>query len=125
MSARKPKASGSQKRIRGHHWTVALSDAEHAEALAKVEATGLSKSAYGRQALLGTPGARSQRRPTMDQVMFGHAIAALNKLGSNCNQIARVLNTYGIEGAMQTSFAAVATVQAAVARLIEIAEGRR
>ena len=115
MSARKPKASGSQKRVRGKHWSVAMSDSEYAAALAKVEASGLSISAYTRQLLLGVAGERSRQRLSVDQALFKHALRELNKIGSNVNQIARVLNTYGIDGAREENFAALAEVRSAIA----------
>jgi hypothetical protein len=115
MSAQRPKARVSQKRIRRNHWDTVLSDSEYAEALAKVDASGLSKSAYTRQLLLGAAGARSRKRLSVDHELFKHALRELNKLGSNINQIARALNTYGVERGMDTNFAALAEVRSAIA----------
>ena len=56
-----------------------------------------------------------EKRLSVDHELFKHALRELNKLGSNINQIARALNTYGVERGMDTNFAALAEVRSAIA----------
>jgi len=96
----KPAASrsGSQKRQRNKFWIIALTPEEEARALESAQRVGLSRSSYGRAALLGTPGPRAQRTPPVNAEVLARATAALNKLGGNVNTIARVLNAGGAFG---------------------------
>ena len=55
-------------------------------------------SSYGRASLLGKPGPRARRSPTLNAELLAHAVAQLNKVGSNLNQIARVLNAWPVRG---------------------------
>lgn len=86
--------SGSEKRQRGKGAVlVRLLPTERAEVETKAARAGLSLAAYGRAAMLdGDPGIRAQRAPTLNAEAIAQATAALNKVGSNLNQIARVLN---------------------------------
>ena len=52
----------------------------------------MSTAAYLRACALGDKGPRSQRRPPVELEQFGKAIAELNKIGSNVNQIAHAVN---------------------------------
>jgi hypothetical protein len=113
--------SGSQKRQRGRAWRIALDAGEEAAALERASMAGLSKSAYGRFALLGTPGPRARRRPSIDAQLLGHAIAALNRAGNVANQIAHRLNAAQSVGAGETN-AALAEIREA-ARAIREAAG--
>jgi len=114
------KRSGSRKRQRRHTVQIVLSDDELAEVRHKAQACGLSYSSYGRASMLGTPGPRARRSPTVNAEALGHATAALNKVGSNLNQIAHVLNAGGTTVTTQECFAALAEVRAALARILEI-----
>ena len=58
----------------------------------RARAAGLSTAAYLRACALGDKGPRSQRRPPVELEQFGRAIAELNKIGSNVNQIAHAVN---------------------------------
>lgn len=123
MSASKKHTSGSQKRVRRRSIQVFLTEEEYAAVMQQVDASGLSKSSYGRKALRGRAGERAQRRPSVDRVLLAHAIAELNKVGSNLNQIARVLNTYGVNDMTGMEvMAAVAETRAAVARMMALTE---
>lgn len=82
------KRSGSQKRQRNKFWVIALTEEEEARALEIAARVELSKCAYGRLALLGTPGPRARRKPHVNVVELKKAAAALNKQGNNLNQIA-------------------------------------
>jgi hypothetical protein len=118
------KRSGSRKRQRRHTVQIVLSDDELAEVKHKAQACGLSWSSYGRASMLGTPGPRARRSPTVNAEALGRAAAALNKVGSNLNQIAHVLNAGRSTVTAQECFAALAEVRAALARILEIL-GRR
>ncbi len=97
-----PRRSGSQKRARGFKLQIALDAAERATAQAKAAQAGLSLSSFGRAALLdGDPGIRARRAPTVNAELLAQAIAALNKVGSNLNQIAHILNAGKAAGATE------------------------
>jgi hypothetical protein len=53
---------------------------------------GLSVSSYLRAAALGNAGPRARRAPTIEKEALGKAIAELNRVGNNVNQIARAMN---------------------------------
>jgi hypothetical protein len=84
--------SGSQRRQRSRVWQVAMTPAEFDEARGKAVAAGLTPSSYGRVALLGKAGPRARRVPPENTVVLAQAIAALNRIGNNLNQIARARN---------------------------------
>ena len=60
---------------------------------AKAAEAGLSVASFLRASALGDAGPRARRAPTVEKELLGAAIAALNKVGSNVNQIARALNS--------------------------------
>jgi hypothetical protein len=119
-----PKRSGSQKRQRNKFWIIALTPEEEASALESAQRVGLSRSSYGRAALLGTPGPRAQRTPPVNAEVLARATAALNKLGSNVNTIARALNAGGAFGMGHEHVALLAEIRV-VLRDIREAVGRR
>jgi len=77
------------KAKRTHRWQVPLSESERAEIKARARALGLPVAAYMRSVVLGVE--PPARRAGVD----AEAVAALNRLGSNLNQIARVGNKSG------------------------------
>ena len=81
---------------------------------------GLSRPSYLRACALGTPGPRARRTPPVNAEALGRATAALNRVGSNINQIAHVLNMGGSSISLQECFAALAEVRAAAATIREI-----
>lgn len=85
---------------------------EAARMRARSEASGLGLSAYIRRIALsgGAPA------PVADASELRPLYAELRRCGSNVNQIARALNTYGAEGAGD---AAVASTLAALERACE------
>lgn len=116
--------SGSQKRARSFKLQIALDAAERATAQAKAAQAGLSLSSFGRAALLdGDPGIRAQRAPTVNAEAIARATAALNKVGSNLNQVAHVLNA-GRAPAAGEAEAALAEVRA-ILDLFREATGRK
>lgn len=109
--------SGSQKRRRGYSLQIALDGEEFAHVKEYAARAGLSASSYGRAAMLGLPGPRARRAPTLNAEVIARATAALNKVGSLLNQIARVLNAGGAIKLAQECFAAFAEVKAAAAAI--------
>ena len=103
------KRSGSEKRQRGAPVSVRLLPEEREQVQAKARAAGLSLAAYGRAVMLGDPGIRARRAPTVNAEAIARATAALNKVGSNLNQIAHTLNAGRAVGSAET-LAAVAEV---------------
>lgn len=88
-----PKARhGSQQRQRQQSVRARVTPDEYAAIEKRARAAGLSTAAYLRACALGDKGPRSQRRPPVELEQFGKAIAELNKIGSNVNQIAHTVN---------------------------------
>ena len=81
---------------------------------------GLSRGSYLRACALGSPGPRAKRAPHVNAEALAYATAALNKVGSNLNQIARTLNAGGATVSADECFAALAETRAAVCRILEI-----
>src|SRR6202035_1674288 len=84
--------SGSQRRQRNHKIGVACGARDVVLIDDKARTAGLSLASYLRACALGSPGPRAKRSPPVSVEALAHATAALNKVGSNLNQIARVLN---------------------------------
>ena len=74
---------------------VRCNAAEYATITTKAESAGLSVGAYLRTLAIGTAGPRAMRRPPVERVELARLLGELGKLGSNVNQIARVVNTIG------------------------------
>ena len=88
-----PKAHhGSAQRQRQQGVRARVTPDEYAAIEKRARAAGLSTAAYLRACALGDKGPRSQRRPPVEMEQFGKAIAELNKIGSNVNQIAHAAN---------------------------------
>jgi hypothetical protein len=116
--------SGSQKRRRNRHIDVCCDDAEFVIIDDKARSAGMSLASYLRARALGSPGPRARRAPHVNAEVLAHAVAALNKVGSNLNQLARILNASGAMSTANQSFAALAETRTAVSRILEIV-GRR
>ena len=114
------RSSGSEKRRRVYKVDTRWDGFEHASLAAAAQTTGLTKGAYIRALVLGCPGPRSQRAPSVNAVALAHATAALNKVGSNLNQIARVLNAGGSQVTTKESLAALRDVRAVLACILNI-----
>ncbi len=115
------KRSGSEKRQRAKGAVlVRLLPSERAAVEENASATGLSLAGYARASMLATPGPRAKRRAPVDAVALAHATAALNKVGSNLNQIAHFLNAGGATATAQECFAALSEARAAAAAIREI-----
>ena len=112
--------SGSQKRQRTHSLQIALDHDELAQVEQNARACGLSRSSYGRASMLGTPGPRAQRSPTVNAEALARATAALNKVGSNLNQIAHALNAGDRSVTTQQCLLTLAETRAAAANIRKI-----
>jgi hypothetical protein len=115
--------SGSQKRQRVKSLQIALTPEEFTVACERAAAAGLSPSSYGRTLLLGAPGPRARRSPPLNAELLAHAVAQLNKAGSNLNQIARILNAGQAVGSRE-AIDALKDTRAAVVQILDIV-GRR
>jgi hypothetical protein len=115
------KRSGSEKRQRAKGAVlVRLLPDERAAAEERAREVGLSLASFFRACGLGTTGPRAQRSPTVNAEALGRATAALNKVGSNLNQIAHHLNAGGATVTAHECFAALAEARAAAAAIREI-----
>jgi hypothetical protein len=115
-------ASGSETRQRTAHLMVRLSVPERAALDAAAARAGLSLAGYARSVLLAAPPVRQARRPPVERAELVRLLGAVGKVGSNVNQIARVLNA---EGSVRASeFADMAAEIAVVRAAIMTALGR-
>ena len=121
------KLSGSDKRRRIHKVDTRWDGLEHASLVAAAQTAGLTKGGYIRALVLGCPGPRSQRAPSINAQALAQATAALNKVGSNLNQIARVLNAGGATITTRECLTVLNDVRLAVASILDIVgrEARR
>lgn len=71
---------------------VRVTGKERAEIEAKAQAAGLSAGGFLRAAGLGRRTPRSVPRASVEREALGKAVAELNRVGNNLNQIARALN---------------------------------
>lgn len=117
-------AKGGRKRM----LSLRLLPEEHALLRERACGAGLSVGAYLRTSALGDAGPRSRPAPAVDAALLARAVAALNKVGSNLNQIARALNRERLTGSPPqeptTASAVLADVRRAVGQ-IRAAVGRR
>jgi hypothetical protein len=116
--------SGSQRRQRTKSLQIALTPEQYAVVEDRARAAGLTPSSYGRAVIFGTPGPRAQRTPPVNAGLLAHTIAALNKIGSLLNQIARVLNAGGAIGLARECYGALAEIREA-AHAVRQAVGRK
>jgi hypothetical protein len=100
-----------------------VSDDEYAALDVKARETGLSIGSYLRATALGAAGPRARRSPPINAELLAYAVAQLNRVGSNLNQITRTLNAAQAVGSEETR-SAVAETREAVARILDIV-GRR
>ncbi len=114
-----PRRSGSQKRQRTRRIGVALDPAEFAVVAEKASTAGLSKSSFLRASALGSAGPRARRSPPLNAEVLAHAVAALNKAGSNLNQIARTLNAGQAAGSKE-ALEALTETREAVGRILDL-----
>ena len=114
------KRSGSERRQRGVPVSVRFLPDERATVEDRAREVGLSLASFLRACGLGTPGPRARRSPPVNAEALGRATAALNKVGSNLNQVAYRLNSGDRSLTQHECFAALAEVRAALARILEL-----
>lgn len=111
---------GSENRQRCAPVSVRCLPEERAALELKAREAGLTLASYLRASGLGTPGPRAKRRPPVNAEALARATAALNKVGSNLNQIAHVLNAGGAIGMAGEYISTLAVVREAAAAIREI-----
>lgn len=84
--------SGSDRRQRVHVVGVRLLTSEYASLRTRAAEAGLRVGSYLRACALGDVGPRARRSPTVNAQQLAIAIAQLNRVGNNLNQIAHALN---------------------------------
>jgi len=112
--------SGSERRQRVCKVDTRWDGIEHASLVAAAQAAGLTKGGYIRALVLGCPGPRAQRAPSVNAQALAQATAALNKVGSNLNQIGRILNAGRASVTTAECFAVLSDVRVAVASILHI-----
>lgn len=85
--------SGSNTRQRTSSVLIRLTPEERAEVEEAASRAGLTVASYGRRQMLGSTPPRSVKRPPIEREAAARLLAALGKIGSNLNQIARSVNT--------------------------------
>jgi uncharacterized protein (DUF1778 family) len=100
---------GTETRQRSRHVDVRCTDAELAAITAAAARAGMTVGAFMRHQAIGTAGPRAVRRPQVDRAELARVLAALGRLGSNVNQLARAANTGEIPARDELADAAVAT----------------
>ena len=85
-------ARGSDKRQRTRLITFRVSDDEYARYQERASRAGLAVGAFARAAGLDEAGPRARRRRPVEHRALVQALAALNRVGNNLNQIARNTN---------------------------------
>jgi hypothetical protein len=118
VPGRRPSTRGT-KGGRTRFLAIRLDEVEYLVLDEYARAAGMSRASFLRAAALGSPGPRAQRAPTVNAEALAHATAALNKVGSNLNQIARSLNSATPIAATECH-ATLAEVRAAVVRILDI-----
>ena len=117
------RSSGSETRVRVHKVDTRWDGIEHASLAAAAQSAGLTKGGYIRALVLGCPGPRSQRAPSINAVALAQATTALNRVNNNVNQIARVLNSGGAHVTTRECLAAIREVRLALSCILEIVGG--
>ncbi len=115
--------SGSQKRRRQHVVNITFDDMEFMQTQEKASAAGLSLAGFARAAMLGSPGPRARRRPPLNAELLAYAVAQLNRVGNNLNQLNKRLNAAQAAAAGEAA-AAIAETRAAIRKICETL-GRR
>jgi len=84
--------SKSESRVREKMLPTRWTDEEYEKLTRRANAAGLSRAAFIRRYTIGDEGPRAQRVPRHGTADLARLLAAVNKIGSNINQIARALN---------------------------------
>ena len=114
------RVSGSERRQRVCKVDTRWDGLEHASLVAAAQTAGLTKAGYIRALVLGCPGPRAQRAPSVNAQALAQATAALNKVGSNLNQMARIFNAGLASATTDECTAVLRDVRVAVASILRI-----
>ncbi|HTB11095.1 MAG TPA: plasmid mobilization relaxosome protein MobC [Bryobacteraceae bacterium] len=129
MNKTRMQASGrpSEQRQRVYKVDTRWDEIEYVALLAAAQSTGLTRGGYLRALVTGYAGPRAQQAPSYDARALAVATAALNRVGSNLNQIARVLNAGAATITAGECHAVLDDVRHAVAGILDIVgrEARR
>ena len=90
---------------------VRLTQAQLAAVRADAARAGLSVGALARHHLTGSAGPRAVRTPPVDRVELARVLAALGRVGSNVNQLARAANMDEIPARDELAAAVAAVLQ--------------
>jgi hypothetical protein len=112
--------SGSERRKRTAPVSVRFLPDERMAVEEKAREVGLSLASFLRACGLGTPGPRARRSPPVNAEALARATAALNRVGSNLNQIAHVLNAGGSIGIAQDCRSTLSLIREAAAAIREV-----
>ena len=95
--AKAPRRFGKRKLADARKQFIAVrcNVAEYETITTKAAKAGLSVGAYLRTLAIGSAGPRAIRRQPVERVALARLLGEFGKLGSNINQIARVVNTTG------------------------------
>lgn len=85
-------AQGTDKRQRTRIITFRVSDDEYTRFQDRASRAGLAVGAFARAAGLDEAGPRARRRRPVEHQALVQALAALNRVGNNLNQLARNSN---------------------------------
>jgi hypothetical protein len=100
-----------------------VSSEEYQELDEKARDAGLKIGSYLRASGLGRPSPRARRSPPLNAELLAYAVAQLNRVGNNLNQLNKRLNAAQAAGAGETA-AAIAETRAAIRQICETL-GRR
>jgi hypothetical protein len=92
LTRRPPNRGAKGGRPDAERLTVRLLPDERARLVQEAQDAGQSLAGLARTKLLGGPGPRAKRSPTVNAVLLAQTVAQLNKIGSNINQIAHAIN---------------------------------
>ena len=112
---REKKTHGSQQRQRMKSVRAAVTPDEYSAIQARARRAGLSAGAYLRTCALGDSDPRAKRAPPVNRELLGEALASLNRVGNNLNQIAKQLNSGG-----HPNLAAIADCRADLTAILEL-----
>jgi len=119
-AGRSAKVPHSDKRQRVHKVDTRWGGVEYAFLVAASQAAGLTKGGYIRALVLGCPGPRSLRTPSVNAEALARATAELSRVGNNINQVARRLNSARVHIGSQECSLALAEVRAALTAILRI-----
>jgi hypothetical protein len=87
----KRKLADARTKVTHERWNAA----EYATLTAAAAQAGLPAGAFIRSLVLGSPGPRVRRQPSVNQAELARVLGLLGNYGSNLNQLAHVANASG------------------------------